>query len=43
LPAIGYINKLQKYDTGKIAKIATDHGLRLEVYEEALTIYYKKY
>jgi hypothetical protein len=35
---VGYINKLQNYDAGEIAKIATDHGL----YEEALTIY-KKY
>ncbi|EGN91992.1 hypothetical protein SERLA73DRAFT_99912 [Serpula lacrymans var. lacrymans S7.3] len=35
---VGYINKLQNYDSGEIAKIATDHGL----YEEALTIY-KKY
>jgi len=33
---VGYINKLQNYDAGEIAKIATDHG------EEALTIY-KKY
>jgi hypothetical protein len=35
---VGYINKLENYDAGEIAKIATDHGL----YEEALTIY-KKY
>ena len=35
---VGYINKLQNYDAGDIAKIATEHGL----YEEALTIY-KKY
>ncbi|KAG1853052.1 armadillo-type protein [Suillus subluteus] len=35
---VGYINNLQNYDAGEIAKIATDHGL----YEEALTIY-KKY
>ena len=35
---VGYINKLQNYDAGEIAKIVTDHGL----YEEALTIY-KKY
>jgi clathrin heavy chain len=35
---VGYINKLQNYDEGEIARIATDHGL----YEEALTIY-KKY
>ncbi|THH15617.1 hypothetical protein EW146_g4889 [Bondarzewia mesenterica] len=35
---VGYINKLQNYDSGEIAKIATDHSL----YEEALTIY-KKY
>lgn len=35
---MGYINKLENYDAGEIAKIATDHGL----YEEALTIY-KKY
>jgi hypothetical protein len=34
---VGYINKLQNYDAGEIAKIATDHGL----YEEALTIYRK--
>ena len=33
---IGYINKLENYDAGEIAKIATDHGL----YEEALTIYH---
>jgi len=32
---VGYINKLENYDAGEIAKIATDHGL----YEEALTIY----
>jgi hypothetical protein len=31
-------NKLENYDAGEIAKIATDHDL----YEEALTIY-KKY
>ncbi|KAJ7074901.1 hypothetical protein B0H15DRAFT_868488 [Mycena belliarum] len=35
---VGYINKLQNYDSNEIAKIATEHGL----YEEALTIY-KKY
>ncbi|KAJ7061039.1 armadillo-type protein [Mycena amicta] len=35
---VGYINKLQNYDSNEIAKIATDHQL----YEEALTIY-KKY
>ena len=35
---VGNINKLENYDAGEIAKIATDHG----VYEEALTIY-KKY
>jgi len=35
---VGYINKLDNYDAGEIAKIATDHDL----YEEALTIY-KKY
>ena len=35
---VGYIHKLQNYDAGEIAKIATDHAL----YEEALTIY-KKY
>jgi len=35
---VGYINKLQNYDAGEIAKIATEHGL----YEEAFTIY-KKY
>ncbi|EEB90208.1 hypothetical protein MPER_11615, partial [Moniliophthora perniciosa FA553] len=35
---VGYINKLQNYDTGEIARIAIEHGL----YEEALTIY-KKY
>lgn len=35
---VGYIDKLQNYDAGEIAKIATDHGL----YEEAFTIY-KKY
>jgi clathrin heavy chain len=34
---VGYINKLENYDAGKIAKITTDHGLY-----EALTIY-KKY
>jgi len=32
------VDKLENYDAGEIAKIATDHGL----YEEALTIY-KKY
>jgi clathrin heavy chain len=32
------MNKLENYNAGEIAKIATDHGL----YEEALTIY-KKY
>jgi clathrin heavy chain len=36
--AVGHINKLQNYNTGEIAKIATDHRL----YKEALTIY-KKY
>lgn len=35
---VGYINKLENYDSGEIAKIATDHGL----FEEAFTIY-KKY
>ncbi|KAJ7224497.1 hypothetical protein GGX14DRAFT_425944 [Mycena pura] len=35
---VGYVNKLQNYDSNEIAKIATEHGL----YEEALTIY-KKY
>lgn len=35
---VGYIDKLQNYDAGEIAKIATDHGL----YEEAFLIY-KKY
>ncbi|KAG2082404.1 armadillo-type protein [Suillus cothurnatus] len=35
---VGFINKLQNYEAGEIAKIATDHGL----YEQALTIY-KKY
>ncbi|KIY69192.1 clathrin heavy chain 1, partial [Cylindrobasidium torrendii FP15055 ss-10] len=35
---VNYINKLQNYDAGDIAKIATEHGL----FEEALTIY-KKY
>ncbi|KAI5995695.1 armadillo-type protein [Pisolithus albus] len=35
---VGYINKLQHYDSAEIAKIATEHGL----YEEAFTIY-KKY
>ncbi|QRW17148.1 Clathrin [Rhizoctonia solani] len=35
---VGYINKLNNYDSGEIAKIAVDHGL----FEEALTIY-KKY
>ncbi|KZT27788.1 clathrin heavy chain 1 [Neolentinus lepideus HHB14362 ss-1] len=35
---VGYINKLQNYDVGEIAKIATDHGL----YEEAFVIF-KKY
>jgi len=34
---VGYINKLQNYDAGDIARIATEHGL----YEEALTIYKK--
>jgi clathrin heavy chain len=24
---VGYINKLENYDAGEIAKIATDHGL----------------
>jgi hypothetical protein len=36
---VGYINKLENYDTGDIAKIAIDNGL----YEEALTIYKKYY
>jgi clathrin heavy chain len=31
---VGYINELENYDVGDIAKIATDHGL----HEEALTI-----
>jgi clathrin heavy chain len=35
---VGYIKRLNNYDGGEIAKIATDHGL----YEEPLTIY-KKY
>jgi clathrin heavy chain len=35
---VGYINKLNNYDAGEIARIATEHGL----YEEAFTIY-KKY
>jgi clathrin heavy chain len=35
---VGYINKLEDYNAGEIAQIATDHGL----YEETLTIY-KKY
>ncbi|TFK51691.1 clathrin heavy chain 1 [Heliocybe sulcata] len=35
---VGYINKLQNYDVGEIAKIATDHGL----HEEAFMIF-KKY
>ncbi|KAF7309605.1 Clathrin heavy chain [Mycena indigotica] len=35
---VGYITKLQNYDSNEIAKIATEHGL----FEEALTIY-KKY
>jgi clathrin heavy chain len=35
---VGYISKLNDYDAGEIARIATTHGL----YEEALTIY-KKY
>ncbi|GJE98267.1 clathrin heavy chain [Phanerochaete sordida] len=35
---VGYIDKLQHYDAGEIAKIATEHGL----YEEAFLIY-KKY
>jgi clathrin heavy chain len=35
---VGYISKLQNYDSNEIAKIATEHQL----YEEALTIY-KKY
>jgi Region in Clathrin and VPS len=30
---VGYINELENYDVGEIAKIATDHGL----HEEALT------
>jgi clathrin heavy chain len=36
---VGYINKLENYDAGEIAKIATDHDL----YEEALTIYTEKH
>jgi clathrin heavy chain len=32
---VGYINKLENYDAGEIAKIATDHGL----HEETLIIY----
>ncbi|OBZ66438.1 Clathrin heavy chain 1 [Grifola frondosa] len=35
---VGYIDKLQNYDTAEIAKIAIEHGL----YEEAFMIY-KKY
>ena len=35
---VGYINKLQNYDTAEIPKIATQHGL----YEEAFMIH-KKY
>lgn len=35
---VGYINRLQNYDSQDIAKIATENGL----FEEALTIY-KKY
>ncbi|KAF7798005.1 hypothetical protein EIP86_009215 [Pleurotus ostreatoroseus] len=35
---VGYIDKLQNYDSGDIARIATEHGL----YEEAFLIY-KKY
>jgi clathrin heavy chain len=35
---VNYINKLQNYDAGEIAKIATEHSL----FEEALIIY-KKY
>lgn len=35
---VGYIDKLQNYDAGEIAKIATEHDL----YEEAFLIY-KKY
>ncbi|THH32376.1 hypothetical protein EUX98_g1821 [Antrodiella citrinella] len=35
---VGYIDKLEHYDAGEIAKIATEHGL----YEEAFLIY-KKY
>ncbi|KAJ3481158.1 hypothetical protein NLI96_g7849 [Meripilus lineatus] len=35
---VGYIDKLQHYDSGEIARIATEHGL----YEEAFLIY-KKY
>ncbi|KAG7443630.1 clathrin heavy chain [Guyanagaster necrorhizus] len=34
---VGYINKLQNYDAGEIARIATEHGL----YEEAFSIYRK--
>ena len=34
---VGYINKLQNFDSGEIAKIATAHGL----FKEALTIYKK--
>jgi clathrin heavy chain len=32
---VRYINKLENYHVGEIAKIATDHGL----HEEALTVY----
>ena len=35
---VGYIDKLQQYDSADIARIATEHGL----YEEAFLIY-KKY
>lgn len=34
---VSYINKLQNYDSGDIARIATEHGLN----EEALSIYKK--
>ena len=34
---VGYINKLQNYDTAEIPKIATQHGL----FEEAFMIYKK--
>jgi clathrin heavy chain len=34
---VGYINKLNNYDAGEIARIATEHG----IYEEAFTMYRK--